>query len=77
MSFMLVRSKVRDFNTWKPAYDAHQPVRNDAGLTEKYLLRSADEPNEVVILFEVQDTALERRRLPVPQTCERGCKSLA
>ena len=55
MAFMLVRSKVRDFNTWKPAYDAHQPVRFDAGLTEKYLLRGADDANEVVILFEVQD----------------------
>jgi hypothetical protein len=55
MAFMLVRSKVRDFNTWKPAYDAHLPVRIDAGLTEKYLLRGADDANEVVILFEVQD----------------------
>ena len=53
MAFMLVRSKVRDFNTWKPAYDAHQAVRSDAGLTEKYLLRSADDANEIVILFEV------------------------
>ena len=55
MAFMLVRSKVRDFKTWKPAYDAHLPARNDAGLTEKYLLRSADDANEIVILFEVED----------------------
>ena len=55
MAFMLVRSKVRDFTTWKPAYDAHQPVRNAAGLTEKYLLRNADDANEIIILFEVQD----------------------
>ena len=55
MAFMLVRSKVRDFKTWKPFYDAHQPARIDAGLTEKYLLRNADDANEIVILFEVQD----------------------
>lgn len=55
MAFMLVRSKVRDFKTWKPAYDAHLPARNDAGLTEKYLLRNADDANEIVILFEAQD----------------------
>jgi len=55
MAFMLVRSKVRDFKTWKPAYDAHQPARNNAGLTEKYLLRNVDDANEIVILFEVQD----------------------
>ena len=55
MAFMLTRAKVRDFNTWKPAYDAHQPARSDAGLTEKYLLRNADDPNEVFLLFEAQD----------------------
>jgi len=55
MAFMLTRAKVRDFNAWKPAYDAHQPARRDAGLTEKYLLRNADDPNEVFLLFEVQD----------------------
>jgi len=55
VAFMLVRSKVRDFKTWKPAYDAHQPARNNAGLTEKYLLHNAEDPNEIVILFEVQD----------------------
>ena len=30
-------------------------MRANAGLTEKYLLRSADDANEIVILFEVRD----------------------
>jgi hypothetical protein len=54
-SFMLIRHKVRDFKTWKAGYDTHYPKRVEAGLTEKYLLQSADYPNEVVLLFEVQD----------------------
>lgn len=53
--FMLIRHKVRDFETWKAGYDAHQPKRDKAGLTEKYLLRNSDDPNEVVILHEAQD----------------------
>ena len=53
--FVLIRHKVRDFKTWKAGYDAHQPKRVEAGLTEKYLLHSADDPNEVVLLFEAQD----------------------
>jgi hypothetical protein len=60
MAFMLVRSKVRDFKSWKPAYDAHQAARNNAGLTAKYLLRNVDDANEIVILFAVQD--LDRAR---------------
>ncbi len=54
-SYMLVRHKVRDFSEWKPGYDAHLPKRAEAGLTEKYLLRGADDLNEVVLLFEARD----------------------
>jgi hypothetical protein len=56
-AFMLVRHKVKDFKTWKVGYDAHQPKRQEAGLTEKYVLRSSDDPNEVVLMFEAQDLA--------------------
>jgi len=55
MGFLLVRHKVKDFNTWKTGYEAHLHKRVEAGLTEKYLLRGADDDNEVVILFEAQD----------------------
>ncbi|RTZ47605.1 hypothetical protein EKL30_00945 [Candidimonas sp. SYP-B2681] len=55
MAFLLIRHKVRDFKTWKTGYDGHQPKRSEAGLTEKYLLHSSDDANEVVILFEAQD----------------------
>ena len=54
-SYLLVRHKVRDFKTWKVGYDAHQSKRVEAGLTEKYLLRNADDPNEVVALYEARD----------------------
>jgi hypothetical protein len=54
-SYMLVRHKVRDFSVWKPGYDAHLPKRVEAGLTEAHLLRSAQDSNEVVILFRVAD----------------------
>jgi hypothetical protein len=54
-SYLLIRHKVTDFKTWKAGYDSHQAMRTEAGLTEKYLLRSADDPNEVVALFEAQD----------------------
>jgi hypothetical protein len=54
-SFLLVRHRVRNFGEWKPGYDAHLPKRVEAGLTEKYLLRGADDSNEVVILFGAAD----------------------
>jgi len=54
-SYMLVRHKVREFSDWKRAYDAHLSRRVEAGLTEKFLLRGTDDPNEVVMLFEAKD----------------------
>lgn len=57
---MIVRSKVRDFAEWKSEYDAHLPKREEAGLTEKHLLRGADDPNEVILVFEVADLHLAK-----------------
>ncbi len=55
MASLLIRHKVKDFETWKTGYDAHQPKRTEAGLTEKFVLRGADDANEVVLLFEARD----------------------
>lgn len=59
-NYLLVRHKVREFDAWKRAYDAHKPVRDEAGLREKYLLRGANEFNEVILLFETGDLGRAR-----------------
>jgi hypothetical protein len=55
MMHMLIRHKVADFAKWKPVYDAHASARQSAGLKEEHLLRNADDPNEVILLFSAQD----------------------
>ena len=55
MIHMLVRHKVADFAKWKPVYDAHASARQAAGLKEEHLLRNAEDPNEVVLLFSAED----------------------
>ena len=52
---MLVRHKVANFAKWKPIYDAHLSVRQKAGLKEEHLCRNADDPNEVLLLFSMED----------------------
>ena len=54
-SYLLIRHKVRDFSEWKRGYDNHLVKRNEAGLSEKHLLRSVLDSNEVVLLFEAKD----------------------
>jgi len=53
--FVLVRHKVRDFNSWKVAFDADRPKRAEAGLSETKVLRGAEDGNEVVLLLEAKD----------------------
>ena len=52
---LLVRYKVFDFAKWKPVYDAHLSARQKAGLKEIYLFRNAHDPNEVTLLFSLED----------------------
>jgi hypothetical protein len=54
-NYMIARASVRDFSEWKTGYDAHEPSRTAAGLTEKHLLQDADDPNTVMLIFEAED----------------------
>lgn len=53
--FVLVRHKVRNFTEWKKGFDAHQPKRAEARLIDRHVLQSADDPNNVYVLFEAED----------------------
>jgi len=60
MNYGLVRRKVADFSKWKAVYDSNEPTRQKAGVKEKYVLRSVDDPNEVFTLFELEDVQKAR-----------------
>jgi hypothetical protein len=55
MPYLLVRHKVSDYSKWKTAYDSHSPAREKAGLKEEHLLHNIDDPNEVILLFQVRE----------------------
>ena len=52
MSYVLIRHKVKDYATWKPLFDEHAATRRAAGSKGGYLMRNADDPNELVVVFE-------------------------
>jgi hypothetical protein len=55
-----VHFKVQDFNAWRTAYNAHEKNRASAGITNGKVFRSADDPNDVVVLQDVSDVAKAR-----------------
>ena len=52
MSYVIVKHKVADYARWKPIFDAVGANRQAGGSRGGQLFRSADDPNEVVMLFE-------------------------
>jgi len=49
---LIVRHEVRDFDTWKRAFDAHTSARNEAGLVGHAVNRSRQNPNVVILYLQ-------------------------
>ena len=57
---LTVHFKVKDFNAWRTSYNGRETNRVSAGITNGRVFRSADDPNEVVVLQDVADVAKAR-----------------
>jgi hypothetical protein len=55
MTKLLIETKVRDYLTWRPAYDAHQPSRLGATITNGRVYCRPEDRNDMVLLFDVAD----------------------
>ena len=60
MPYLVIRHKVEDYAKWKPVFDSHGDARKAAGSKGGYVFRNANDGNEIVMLFEIED--LERCR---------------
>ena len=52
MAHLLIRHKVEDYARWKPFFDQNDSVRRANGGGDYQLFRSANDPNEIVVLFD-------------------------
>ena len=53
MPYLLVRHKVDDYERWQSVFDHHHgATREQSGSKGGWILRNADDPNELVILLE-------------------------
>jgi len=53
---MIIRHKVSDYGKWRPAFDSHSAMQKANGLSNPRVLRSADDKNEIVVIFDSSDT---------------------
>jgi hypothetical protein len=57
MATLMVQHQVRDYATWRTAFDAHEPSRVGAGITNGRVYCKAEDPNNLVLLFDLDDVA--------------------
>lgn len=63
MPYVLIRHKVEDYARWRPVYDENDPPRDKYGLKKGKLLRNTDDPQELVLIFEIEDEERAREFL--------------
>ena len=60
MTTLLIKTTVSDYAKWRPAYDAHEPSRIGATITNGRVYCRPEDPNDMVLLFDVADAAKAR-----------------
>jgi hypothetical protein len=73
MTYLLAIHKVADFTDWKRGYENSLAARRKAGLKEKYLLRSTEDPNEIILLHEVEYLQKAQEFTRSPGWSNPGC----
>ncbi len=57
---LTIHHKVKDYAAWRKGYDDYEKSRISAGITNGKVFRSAEDPNDVLILQDVADVAKAR-----------------
>jgi hypothetical protein len=52
MPYLLERHKVRDYDKWRAVFDEDTDNRAASGSRGARIFRSADDPSELMVLFE-------------------------
>ena len=52
MAYLIVHHQLEDYEKWKPVFDGHITARREYGSKGAQVLRSAQDPNEVMVIIE-------------------------
>ena len=66
----LVRHRVDDFDGWKKVYDGFAPIQAEHGVRAHQVLRSIDDPNDVIVTHAFDSGEAAREFFPMPELKE-------
>jgi len=65
---LTIHHKVLDYTVWRAGYNVHEKSRRSAGVTNGKVFRRAEDPNDIVILQDVQMDHLSAMDCGCPAT---------
>lgn len=71
MAYLYVRHRVADFDRWLRVFDSHAEAQKEAGFGDVQILREANDPEVVVLFFQVEDLEKARAFTSSPEA-EKG-----
>ena len=72
---LLVRNKVKDFSTWYAYFEKDSAAAAEYGVTLASLWQTADDPNDVFFLLDVEDVDRANSFMARPESQDIGSKS--
>ena len=63
MPYLLERHKVQDYDKWRAVFEDDTANREASGSRGAQIFRSADDPTELVVLFEWDSLQMARERI--------------
>ena len=67
MKYLLCKHKVQDFDRWHHVFASHDQAQRDSALHLLHLLRDGADPNNVVMLFRIDDLDKANAFLNAPE----------
>jgi len=71
----LVRHRVADFDAWKTAYDGFAPIQAEHGVQGHQVLRSIENPNDVIVSHTFDSPEAARAFFAMPELKETMSKA--
>ena len=72
---LLVRNKVKDFAKWRTYFEADSAAAAEYGVTLAALWQTADDPNNVFFLLDIEDVDRANAFMARPESQEIGIKA--
>ena len=57
MNSLLIRNTVRDYESWKAAFDKYERFRQEHGVRSYRVLRKVEDPHDVEVVLDFDDAA--------------------